>query len=237
MPTRRIGFLGFEGIQALDLVGPSDAFTSDALRSPEYTVDGEPPYEVVIVGLRAKRFAAASGLEFRAHYVVPSNVRLDTLIIPGGSGLRKTGLADEAAAWISARAPGIRRIASVCTGIYGLAPTGLLDGRAVTTHWSFAADPATGKLVPGDVVAQAEQVRRNLEAVLAPFSLTLDDALMVRVYLTSFEEDYAAFNAAYAAWFKGPLPSRTCVGCSGLAVGAAVEIDLIVGVPSVREEP
>ena len=140
MPTRRIGFLGFEGIQALDLVGPSDAFTSDALRSPEYTVDGEPPYEVVIVGLRAKRFAAASGLEFRAHYVVPSNVRLDTLIIPGGSGLRKTGLADEAAAWISARAPGIRRIASVCTGIYGLAPTGLLDGRAVTTHWSFAAD-------------------------------------------------------------------------------------------------
>jgi len=140
MPTRRIGFLGFEGIQALDLVGPSDAFTSDALRSPEYTVDGEPPYEVVIVGLRAKRFAAASGLEFRAHYVVPSNVRLDTLIIPGGSGLRKTGLADEAAAWISARAPGIRRIASVCTGIYGLAPTDLLDGRAVTTHWSFAAD-------------------------------------------------------------------------------------------------
>ena len=90
-------------------------------------------------------------------------------------------------------------------------------------------DPATGEVVPGDIVAQAMQVRRNLEAVLAQFGLTLDDALMVRVYLTKFE-DYAAFNAAYTGWFHGPLPSRTCVGVSGLAVGAAVEIDLIAGI-------
>ena len=89
--------------------------------------------------------------------------------------------------------------------------------------------PATGELVPGDVVAQATQVRANLEAVLAPFGATLDDALMVRVYLASFAEDYAAFNKAYRGWFTGDLPSRTCVGVSGLAVGAAVEIDLVVG--------
>jgi len=89
-------------------------------------------------------------------------------------------------------------------------------------------DPATGAIVPGDVVAQAEQVRRNLEAVLAQCGATLDDALMVRVYLTDFS-DYAAFNAAYAAWFQGPLPARTCVGVTGLAVGALVEIDLIIG--------
>lgn len=87
--------------------------------------------------------------------------------------------------------------------------------------------PETGRIVAGDVVAQAEQVRRNLEAVLAPFGLTLDDALMVRVYLTDFEEDYAAFNEAYRGWFTGPLPARTCVGVTGLAVGARVEIDLV----------
>jgi 2-iminobutanoate/2-iminopropanoate deaminase len=80
-------------------------------------------------------------------------------------------------------------------------------------------------------VAQAEQVRRNLEAVLAQFGLTLDDSLMVRVYLTSFD-DYAAFNAAYTTWFKGKLPSRTCVGVTGLSVGAVVEIDLIAGIPT-----
>ena len=89
-------------------------------------------------------------------------------------------------------------------------------------------DPATGELVPGGIVAEAEQVRRNLAAVLAPFGATLDDSLMVRVYLTSFD-DYDAFNAAYRTWFRGKLPSRTCVGVTGLAVGAAVEIDLIVG--------
>jgi reactive intermediate/imine deaminase len=89
-------------------------------------------------------------------------------------------------------------------------------------------DPATGALVPGGLVAQAEQVRRNLLAVLAPFNATLDDALMVRVYLTNFD-DYAAFNDAYTSWFTAPLPSRTCVGVTGLAVGALVEIDLIVG--------
>ena len=102
-------------------------------------------------------------------------------------------------------------------------------GNLLFVTGQMPTDPATGKIVAGGVIAQAEQVRRNLEAVLAQFSLTLDDALMVRVYLTSFE-DYDAFNAAYTSWFKGPLPSRTCVGVSGLAVGAAVEIDLIAGV-------
>lgn len=50
------------------------------------------------------------------------------------------------------------------------------------------------------------------------------------MYLTDFD-DFAAFNAEYVSWFSGPLPSRTCVGTTGLAVGAVVEIDLIVGIP------
>ena len=100
--------------------------------------------------------------------------------------------------------------------------------------------PDTGALVPGGVAPQADQVRRNLEAVLAPFGATLDDALMVRVYLADFAADYAAFNETYIGWFAGPLPSRTCVGVSGLAVGASVEIDLVVGLPRAappRTEP
>jgi hypothetical protein len=47
---RRIGILGFENIQALDLVGPADVFSSDALAAPEFAVDGAPPYEVVVIG-------------------------------------------------------------------------------------------------------------------------------------------------------------------------------------------
>jgi reactive intermediate/imine deaminase len=92
-------------------------------------------------------------------------------------------------------------------------------------------DPLTGLLVAGGVVEQARQVRANLAAVLAHFGATLDDALMVRVYLTDFDGDFAAFNAEYVTWFTGPLPSRTSIGTTGLAVGAVVEVDLVVGIP------
>lgn len=93
-------------------------------------------------------------------------------------------------------------------------------------------DPATGLLVDGGVVEQARQVLANLRAVVAGVGASLDDALMVRVYLTDFA-DFDAFNAEYVRWFSGPLPSRTCVGVTGLAVGAAVEIDLVVGLTQV----
>jgi transcriptional regulator GlxA family with amidase domain len=63
---------------------------------------------------------------------------LDTLVVPGGSGLRKPQIAKPIAAFIKARARSTRRIVSICTGIYGLAETGLLDGRKVTTHWRHA---------------------------------------------------------------------------------------------------
>lgn len=102
-------------------------------------------------------------------------------------------------------------------------------GNAVRKE-TFVFSPEEG--VEGGLVVQAQQVRRNLTAVLARFGLTLDDALMVRVYLMSFD-DFDIFNADYETWFNGPLPSRTCVGVSGLAVGASIEIDLIAGI---REE-
>jgi reactive intermediate/imine deaminase len=94
--------------------------------------------------------------------------------------------------------------------------------------------PETGLLVEGGILVQAEQVRRNLQAVLAQFGATLDDSLMVRVYLDDFA-DFDAFNEAYSTWFAGPLPSRTCVGGTQLAVNAAIEIDLIVGIKETEE--
>ncbi|MFJ9034331.1 RidA family protein [Streptomyces sp. NPDC102274] len=103
-------------------------------------------------------------------------------------------------------------------------------GSLVFVTGQMPTDPATGWLVEGGPVAQARQVRRNLTAVLRQFGLTLDDVLMVRVYLTSFD-DFDLVNADYETWFDGPLPSRTCVGVSGLAVGASIEIDLIAAIP------
>jgi enamine deaminase RidA (YjgF/YER057c/UK114 family) len=95
-------------------------------------------------------------------------------------------------------------------------------------------DPDTGRLVAGGIREQADQVRQNLQAVLRHFNATLDDSLMVRVYLRDFS-DFEEFNSTYTTWFAGPLPSRTCVGSTGLAVDAAIEIDLIAGITETEE--
>ena len=92
--------------------------------------------------------------------------------------------------------------------------------------------PETGEVVPGGVEEQTEQVLRNLDAVVTACGARLDDALMVRVYLEDFG-DYEAVNTVYRRWFADPLPARTCIGVHGLAVGALIEIDLVVGI---REE-
>jgi transcriptional regulator GlxA family with amidase domain len=132
----RVGILGFEGVMALDLVGPVDAFSSAFTEDS----DGKPVacYEVVIIGLTARPFTSENGIIFKPHTTIAAAPRLDTLIIPGGKGLRVPETQRHAAAWISTQAEKTRRIATVCTGTFGLAATGLLDGRKVTTHWRRA---------------------------------------------------------------------------------------------------
>jgi transcriptional regulator GlxA family with amidase domain len=132
-----VGFLGFDGINALDLVGPMEAFAT-CLLEPGPDDAPRPCYEVLLIGLRKEAFGSESGLVFRPAVDLQTAPDLDTLIVPGGSGLRRPEANAAAARWIRARAGRTRRIASVCTGIYGLAATGLLDGRRVTTHWRFA---------------------------------------------------------------------------------------------------
>jgi reactive intermediate/imine deaminase len=91
---------------------------------------------------------------------------------------------------------------------------------------------------PEGIEAQTRQVLKNLQTVLAGCSLGLEHALSVRVYLTHFDEDYAAMNAVYASHFaSGRRPARTCVGVTGLAKGARIEIDLVArrdGAPSIQ---
>jgi reactive intermediate/imine deaminase len=83
-----------------------------------------------------------------------------------------------------------------------------------------------GVLVGGGIAAQTDQVLRNLARVLELVGGGLDDVTQVRAYLLAWD-DYAKFNAAYERWFPARLPSRTCVGVSGLASGASVELDLV----------
>ncbi len=140
MAPFRVGLLGYEKANALDLVGPAEAFASALRDNGKGKL--ERCYEVSIIGLTRRAFVAESGIVFQPTCTIDSAPKLDTLIIPGGGGLRLPEVNRRVARWILEKAKGTRRIASVCTGIYGLAETGLLDGRRVTTHWRFAADVA-----------------------------------------------------------------------------------------------
>jgi 2-iminobutanoate/2-iminopropanoate deaminase len=89
-----------------------------------------------------------------------------------------------------------------------------------------AIDPATTRLVVGDVARQAEQIFANLEAVLAAAGKSFADVVRVGVYLTNMG-DFAAMNAVYARHFAAPYPARTTIGVAALPLGALIEIDLV----------
>jgi 2-iminobutanoate/2-iminopropanoate deaminase len=82
--------------------------------------------------------------------------------------------------------------------------------------------------LPEGIAAETCRVIENLNLVLAGAGSGLDHVVFARVYLTHFERDYAAMNAVYQSYFApGHLPARTCIGVTGLARGALVEIDLL----------
>ena len=86
---------------------------------------------------------------------------------------------------------------------------------------------------PEGVEAQTRRVMHNLSQVLAGCGLGLEHVLQTRVYLTDFDRDYERMNAVYASYFEpGRRPARTCVGVTGLAKGALIEIDMIARRPA-----
>ena len=83
------------------------------------------------------------------------------------------------------------------------------------------------KLIEGGISSQTHQVMKNLQTVLVEANSSLKNVVFTRVYLINFQ-DFDAMNTVYESYFEpGKLPARTCIGVTGLAVGASVEIDLI----------
>jgi reactive intermediate/imine deaminase len=82
-------------------------------------------------------------------------------------------------------------------------------------------------LVSNDIEKQTHQVMQNLKNVLKQSGSSLDRVTFVRIYLVNFQ-DFDKMNKIYKSYFNAnKLPARTCIGVTGLAVGASVEIDLI----------
>jgi len=89
-----------------------------------------------------------------------------------------------------------------------------------------AQDPATGKIIAGDVAAQTERIVRNIEATLQAAQLSLENVIKVNVYLTDMT-NYAAMNEVFGRQFRAPYPARTTVAVVALPLGGLVELEVI----------
>jgi transcriptional regulator GlxA family with amidase domain len=134
-PPLTVTLLAFDCCQLLDVTGPLQVFAScnDLLARA-----GRPPcYAARVCAKGGGAVATSSGLRLLADALPPAEAAPDTLIVVGGGGVGEAAADAALVAWLAAQAAGARRVASVCTGAFLLAATGLLDGRKVATHWDY----------------------------------------------------------------------------------------------------
>jgi transcriptional regulator GlxA family with amidase domain len=138
---RSVVLVGFQGVQALDLVGPFEVFTGATLclAGQGRHDDG---YEVTIVSADGQSAKTGTGLEIVARPLPDPTQACDTVVLPGGFGTDAARRDSELIGWIRAAAPNARRVVSVCTGAFLAAQAGLLDGCRATTHWAYASQLA-----------------------------------------------------------------------------------------------
>ncbi len=102
----------------------------------------------------------------------------------------------------------------------------ILAGNELFCSGQIAIDPATGELRGSDAAAQAEQVLRNLGAVLEAAQMKYQNVVKTTIFLVDMS-DFAAVNAVYANYFGAAKPARSTVAVAALPKGALVEIDAI----------
>lgn len=129
-----IAVLVYEGVNALDIAGPLEAFA--AVRDAR----GAPAYTPLVWSLGAMTVRSEAGLLLCADATAPETPEADLLVIPGGVGVREPETLARLSAWVREHHSRFDRVATICTGAYVLAEAGLLDRRTVATHWAHARD-------------------------------------------------------------------------------------------------
>jgi transcriptional regulator GlxA family with amidase domain len=130
-PANTVVLVAFAGVEAIDVAGPASVFSKAETLRPG-------SYRLRIASPSGGTVATNAGLSLSETLALQDlNGAIDTLVIAGGDepAVRTAIVEYRVDTWIAAVAPGIRRIASVCSGAFALAAAGLLDGREATTHW------------------------------------------------------------------------------------------------------
>jgi transcriptional regulator GlxA family with amidase domain len=138
--VRVVEVLAFPAVQLLDVTGPFQVFASANDIIAE--TGGTPPYVLRVVAKNCQDVTASGGLAIAASPLPRVGTALDTLMIAGGPGVDAASADPALIKWIRERARTARRVASVCTGAFLLAASGVLDGRRAATHWSCCAELA-----------------------------------------------------------------------------------------------
>ncbi len=110
---------------------------------------------------------------------------------------------------------------------------GVIANGFLFTAGQIALDPVSAQIVPGDVVAQTQQVFRNLAAILATAGAKWTDVAKATVFLMDMK-DFPRVNEVYGEAMGDARPARSTVQVSGLPRGVLVEIDLVVALPNAR---
>jgi transcriptional regulator GlxA family with amidase domain len=139
--TLRVSILAFDGVEALDFAGPFEVFTTASRVAGRLQPGSAAPFAVASVAEAAhgQPVQARAGLQLLADHTLADSPKADVLIVPGG--VVDAPLASPATLrWIAAQAAGAQVVASVCTGAFLLAASGVVTTDAVTTHWEDIAD-------------------------------------------------------------------------------------------------
>lgn len=137
---RAIEVLVFPGVQVLDVTGPLQVFAS---ANEHATASGlVQPYVLRVVAEEGFGVRSSAGLGLATAPLPSADEPVDTLIVAGGQGVREAAERPALVEWVRDRVGQASRVASVCTGAFLLAATGLLDGRRVATHWSVCDELA-----------------------------------------------------------------------------------------------
>ena len=99
-------------------------------------------------------------------------------------------------------------------------------GDFLFTSGQIALDPASGKMLHGEIEHETEQTLRNVEAILKADGLSLDDVVKTTVYLEDLGH-FARMNQVYEKFFSTNKPARACVQVAALPKGAKVEMDAV----------
>lgn len=184
--SRTIGFLLFDGLHSLDLFGPLEAFqeVNESLNRAAY--------DVVLVSETGAPVQSSSGVSIAAMASIARCPSLDTLVIPGGRGAREESFSPVVLDWIRQTDAQRRRTGSVCTGLFVLARTGLVENQRVTTHWRHVEE---ARLRFPNLIVDAEKLFCYEDKYFTAAGVTSG----IDVALALIEEDHGARVAAEIA--------------------------------------